>query len=372
MSAAPPSGSASVNYATANGGATAGTDYTAASGSLSFDAMNLSRTVTVDVTGETVAEPNETFFVNLSGSTGATIFDGQGVGTIVDDDLMTYRIHQIQGSGAFSSFDPTPSDSNPGQLVRITDAVVTAITLVLAVDGSPADANGFFLQSADIDADANPLTSEGVFVTTGATPPTVAIGDVVTVVGQVFERFGQTQISNPTVTVTGSGAPLPTAGAVQRWRRYSVHQPDTTELPGHRTRRTNNTDTNFECFEGMRVSLPDAIVSRANLRRAADLYAEVFISPTAMVSRREVGVLWPSIPGAGNAAAGQFDGNPEVFEMDADEAGLAHTEITAGTRFNAGRRDWLLLRRLRVLSDHAQHHRRPSSARGGHGRRRRR
>ena len=333
LSAAPPSGSASVNYATANGSATAGTDYTAASGSLSFDAMNLTRTVTVDVTGETAAEPNETFFVNLSGSTGATIFDGQGVGTIVDDDLMTYRIHQVQGAGAYSSFDPTPSDSNPGQLVRITDAVVTAITLVVAVDGSPADANGFFIQTADIDADANPLTSEGVFVATGATPPAVAIGNVVTVVGQVFERFAQTQINNPTVTVTGSGALLPTPVAFDASTPSS--NPAALSCPGTGPGGTNNVDTNFECFEGMRVAIANGIVGRANQRRVSDLYAEVFVTANGAMARRERGVLWPSTPGTGNAAAGQFDGNPEVFEMDADEAGLAYTGITVGSAFNA-------------------------------------
>ena len=38
------------------------------------------------VNGDRLAEPNETFFVNLSSPTNATIADGQGVGTIVDDE----------------------------------------------------------------------------------------------------------------------------------------------------------------------------------------------------------------------------------------------------------------------------------------------
>jgi len=40
----------------------------------------------VAVIGDIVAEPNETFFVNLSNPTNATIADSQGVGTIVDND----------------------------------------------------------------------------------------------------------------------------------------------------------------------------------------------------------------------------------------------------------------------------------------------
>lgn len=45
-----------------------------------------SKTITVHVIGDRLGEPNETFFVNLSGATNATIADGQGVGTIMDDE----------------------------------------------------------------------------------------------------------------------------------------------------------------------------------------------------------------------------------------------------------------------------------------------
>ena len=45
-----------------------------------------SQTVTVPVYGDTTYEPNETFFVNLSNPASATIADGQGVGTILNDD----------------------------------------------------------------------------------------------------------------------------------------------------------------------------------------------------------------------------------------------------------------------------------------------
>jgi hypothetical protein len=75
-----------VVYATANGTATAGSDYHAASGTLTIPAGQTTGTITVLVNGDRVAEPNETFFVNLSCPTNATIADGQGVGTIVDDE----------------------------------------------------------------------------------------------------------------------------------------------------------------------------------------------------------------------------------------------------------------------------------------------
>jgi hypothetical protein len=76
-----------VNYATANGTATtADGDYTAASGSVSIEPGKTSTQITIQVRGDKRAEANETFFVNLSGATSATIADGQGLGTILNDD----------------------------------------------------------------------------------------------------------------------------------------------------------------------------------------------------------------------------------------------------------------------------------------------
>ncbi|MGQ0622005.1 MAG: Calx-beta domain-containing protein [Panacagrimonas sp.] len=77
-----------VNYATADGTAKlSDLDYPAAvGGSLSFTPGQTSQTITVPVKGDTKFEPNETLFVNLSGATGASISDGQGVGSITNDD----------------------------------------------------------------------------------------------------------------------------------------------------------------------------------------------------------------------------------------------------------------------------------------------
>lgn len=75
-----------VNYATANGSATANSDYLAANASVSFTPGQTSRSISVTVNGDTILEPDETFNVNLSGVTNASISDGQGVGTITNDD----------------------------------------------------------------------------------------------------------------------------------------------------------------------------------------------------------------------------------------------------------------------------------------------
>ena len=75
-----------VQFATANGTATSGSDYQTFSGTLTFNPGETSKTITVRVRGDTVVEPNETFFVNLSNPTNATIADSQGLGTILNND----------------------------------------------------------------------------------------------------------------------------------------------------------------------------------------------------------------------------------------------------------------------------------------------
>jgi chitinase len=82
---APSSEAVTVAYATENGTATS-SDFQAASGTLTFAPGETEKTITVPVIGDRLGEPNETFAVNLSSPANATIANGQGVGTIVDDE----------------------------------------------------------------------------------------------------------------------------------------------------------------------------------------------------------------------------------------------------------------------------------------------
>jgi outer membrane biosynthesis protein TonB len=75
-----------VDYATVDGSAKAPADYVAASGSLTFAPGELSQQVTVAVVGDTLDEPHETYSVELTNAIGATIADGRGAGTILDND----------------------------------------------------------------------------------------------------------------------------------------------------------------------------------------------------------------------------------------------------------------------------------------------
>ena len=78
---------ATVTYSTQAGTATQNVDYVAASGTLTFTAGELSRTVLVDVVGDPDIEGNEDFAVMLTIAQGAFVADGVGQGTIADDDV---------------------------------------------------------------------------------------------------------------------------------------------------------------------------------------------------------------------------------------------------------------------------------------------
>ena len=79
-------GTVTVDYATENATATAGSDYTAASGTLTFIPGQTVATIAVTVNGDTDVEPNETFSVILSNAGDATLGNSQGAGIILNDD----------------------------------------------------------------------------------------------------------------------------------------------------------------------------------------------------------------------------------------------------------------------------------------------
>jgi probable HAF family extracellular repeat protein len=82
----PSAGDVRIPYSTANGTATAGTDYNAASGTLTIPAGHSIRTIEVTVRGDRQREPDEVFYMNLGTPSGATIVVGRGVGTLRTDD----------------------------------------------------------------------------------------------------------------------------------------------------------------------------------------------------------------------------------------------------------------------------------------------
>jgi uncharacterized repeat protein (TIGR01451 family) len=286
------SGTATFDIATANGTATvADSDYVAKSLTSQSVTAGTPYVFAVTVNGDTTFESAETFTVNLSNVAPGTVnvAKGTGTGTITNDDAAVAEIFAIQGSGAASPY--------AGQIVTTNDNVVTAV-------GS----QGFFIQTPTARADADPDTSNGIYVFT-STLPTVAVGDVVDVTGTVVEYFNFTEFSPVTsVTVDSSGNPLPAAIEL-----------DATLPP------TNPAAAwwaiGYERLEGMLVHVANGITSGPNQRFASDLSAEIYGVASLNRPFREPGVQYPGYTPP--PVLPIWDGNPEVFEIDPDRLGAA-------------------------------------------------
>jgi chitinase len=88
LALSPPSGlPVTVSYATADGTAKAGYDYTSTSGTLVFDPGQLSQTISVEILSDSLQEATETFYVKLSSPKQATLGRSKAKGTIEDQAL---------------------------------------------------------------------------------------------------------------------------------------------------------------------------------------------------------------------------------------------------------------------------------------------
>jgi predicted extracellular nuclease len=178
---------------------------------------------------------------------------GGGGGTPPPDPgVPGLKIHDIQGAAQVS----------PQNGVKVADVPGIVTT---------RSSNGFWFQ--DPTPDANPATSEGLFVFT-RTAPTAAVGDAVTVTGTVSEfrpggaaaNLSTTELAAPVVTVTASGQPLPAAIVVGPGGLV----PPSTVIENDATGDVEKTETAFdpandgldfwESLEGERISITDAQV----------------------------------------------------------------------------------------------------------------
>ncbi len=208
------------------------------------------------------------------------------------------EIFEIQGSGSASAF--------VGQSLGSNDNIVTA----LAPDG-------FFIQTPAARSDGDVNTSDGIFVFTDA-PPTVAVGDQVDVAGTIVEFFDFTEIGGAvSVSVDSSGNALPPAVV------FDGATPSPDPL-------APSCSIEFECYEGMLIDIPVGTVSAPNQSFGSDPVAEIHIVAGNSRSFREPGIEFPGIAGLL-----EWDGNPEVFELDPDKLGLPNAEVPAGSSFSA-------------------------------------
>lgn len=83
-----PTGTVTVHYATSDGSAKAGTDYTAVSGTLTFQAGQSMKTVSIPISNDESVEPDRTFTFTLSNPTGGTLGESSATMTIRNDDVV--------------------------------------------------------------------------------------------------------------------------------------------------------------------------------------------------------------------------------------------------------------------------------------------
>ena len=133
-----------VDYATADGSATAGKDYTATSGTLTFNAGEVSKTVHVSILNDNIVDKDETLRLTISNASGAEITDPDGIGTITDTDLPPDPLRALfigmatehDGAADFSFLldlngpvDITPADMRDHAFI-VTEGTVTDATTV--------------------------------------------------------------------------------------------------------------------------------------------------------------------------------------------------------------------------------------------------
>ena len=134
---------ATVEYATSDGTAASGTDYTADSGTLTFAANETTKTVSVATTDDSVDENDETFTLTLSSATNATLGDATATGMIEDDD----------SPPVLSVSDASAAE---GDAVEFTVSLSAASAQQVTVEHATSD--GTAASGTDYTADSGTLT----------------------------------------------------------------------------------------------------------------------------------------------------------------------------------------------------------------------
>jgi hypothetical protein len=136
-----PGTAVTVAYATSNGTATAGTDYVAANGVVTFPPGIAAQNVAIGIVGDFVDETNETFTVTLSAPNGATLADAQATGTINDDDappnLDVADCAVTEGNGGTTPCSFAVTLSNPSSFPVTVNYATQAGTAASGSDFTP-------------------------------------------------------------------------------------------------------------------------------------------------------------------------------------------------------------------------------------------
>ena len=188
----------SVNYASSNGTATAVSDFAAVTGTLNFAAGDLSKTITVPITDDTIFEGSENFTITLSGPTNASIGTPSGTGTIVDND-----------SAPVVSSISSPTVAEGADLVydiALSNASTTSTTLAYSLGGGSASAADYGTPSFN---NGVTLVGGNLLIPAGVTSFSVTVPTLDDVINEPTETLPLI-IGGVTGTgsITDDGAPL--------------------------------------------------------------------------------------------------------------------------------------------------------------------
>jgi chitinase len=170
-----------ISYATANGTAAAGSDYTAVSGTLTFNPGQTQKVINVPIIGDTADEPDETFLVQLTTAANVDLADRQAVGTIVDDD----------GLPALSVADAVILEGNSGA-APLQFAVTLSPPSPATVTVQYATANGSATAGSDYTAASGTLT-----FAPGQTSKTISVNVLGDIVDEGAGENFTLRLSNP-------------------------------------------------------------------------------------------------------------------------------------------------------------------------------
>lgn len=208
-----PQNSITVNYEFGNGNALGGFDFDATPGSVVIAPGIASTQLSVTVTGDTTAEDDENFFVNILPTSDYAISDGQGIGTILNDDgALPFGIPT--NNNLFDARDAlhwmtTATDGTPGfnqgDPITLTWGIVPDGTMI--VDGS--DANGANTQAA-----SNLIAQFDAIYAETATGPDVTNRTWFTLFQQVFDRYAEISGVTYVFEAADDGAGPNTPGAL--------------------------------------------------------------------------------------------------------------------------------------------------------------
>ncbi|MBB4656325.1 uncharacterized protein YhjY with autotransporter beta-barrel domain [Xanthomonas sp. F14] len=168
----------SVNYITADGTATAGSDYAARSGTLTFAPGVTAQGVAITVNGDTAVEPNETFSVGLSGASNASIARATGTGTIVNDDVVVVvGPASLPAATAGSAYSQTLSASGgtaPHTFAITAGALPAGLSLSAGgvLSGTPTASGGFNFTATATDSGGSPTSGARAYTLTVAVATT--------------------------------------------------------------------------------------------------------------------------------------------------------------------------------------------------------